>query len=60
MIRKMYSTTMEKMLMTQVGFVVKVQEAIEIDNKDVQHQAVEGVVDEGKHHDEGTVCHINV
>ena len=46
MIRKMYSTTMEKMLMTQVGFVVKVQEAIEIDNKDVQHQAVEGVVDE--------------
>ena len=48
------------MLMTQAGFVVKVQEAIEIDNQDVQHQAVEGVVDEGKHHDEATVCHINV
>ena len=46
--------------MTQVGFVVKVQEAIEIDNQDVQHQAVEGVVDEGKHHGEDAVGHINV
>ena len=48
------------MLMTQVGFVVKVQEAIEIDNNDVQYQAVEGVVDEGKHHGEDTDGHINV
>ena len=39
---------------------VGVEEAIEIDNQDVQHQAVEGVVDEGKHHGEGTDGHINV
>ena len=46
--------------MTQAGFVVKVQEAIEIDNQDVQHQAVEGVVDESEHQGGGTVGHINV
>ena len=39
---------------------VGVEEAIEIDNKDVQHQAVEGVVDESEHQGGGTVGHINV